>query len=103
MLKDYLSLLRVHQYIKNLFIFAPLFFAFSFNIHSYIPCLIAFVCFSCVASAVYIFNDFKDIQSDRLHPKKKNRPLASGKISSKNAFIIAFALLLVGGGGDVSN
>lgn len=96
---SYLSLLRVHQYIKNLFIFAPLFFAFSFEIDSFFRCLIAFVCFSCVASAVYIFNDFRDIQSDRLHPKKKCRPLASGKISPKKAFVIAFALLLVGGGG----
>ena len=97
-MSSYLSLLRVHQYIKNLFIFAPLFFAFSFDVHSLASCLIAFVCFSCIASAVYIFNDFQDMQSDRLHPKKKFRPLASGAISPKKAFAIAFCLVVLGGG-----
>lgn len=88
MMLNYVKLLRPHQYVKNLFIFAPLFFSFSFEIKSFIATLIAFVLYSLVASSIYTLNDIVDIDEDRKHPKKKNRPLASGRVSIKSAKVI---------------
>lgn len=96
-----LKLFRVHQYIKNLFIFAPLFFALNFDSKSIFECIFAFFFFSLLASSVYIFNDLQDMQSDRLHPIKKMRPIASGMVSKKQAVLIGFILLLLSGGGDM--
>lgn len=88
-------LLRVHQYIKNLFIFMPLFFAGQFNeLISISHVFIAFIAFSLSASAVYILNDLQDIKADQLHPKKRFRPLASGAVTKNVAVGIMFALLL---------
>lgn len=98
-IRDLLRLFRVHQYIKNLFIFAPLFFAFSFDYKSSLRCTFAFLFFSLLASSIYIFNDLQDIQSDRLHPKKKFRPIASGIISPKKALCIALVLVFFSGAG----
>ena len=85
-MKTYLQLLRMHQWVKNLFIFAPMIFSFRlFDIHAFIPSLLAFLAFSLVAGSIYIFNDIRDIEIDRLHPHKKGRPLASGKIGTKAA------------------
>ncbi|WP_295007891.1 UbiA prenyltransferase family protein [Sulfurimonas sp.] len=83
---EILKLFRVHQYIKNLFIFMPLLFSFSFaNINDNLNTLIAFILFSLLASSIYIFNDLMDINEDRVHPKKKYRPLASGRVSMNSA------------------
>lgn len=93
----YLKLCRVHQWIKNFFIFAPIFFAFKFtDTTAILNALYAFVGFSFIASSIYIINDWKDIEADKLHPTKKNRPLASGEVSVKSAFIV-FGLLLIFG------
>jgi 4-hydroxybenzoate polyprenyltransferase len=93
------KLMRLHQAIKNLFIFMPLFFAgLIMKMPLLHMALMAFVAFTCVASAVYIFNDFRDIEEDKLHPKKKFRPLASGEVSEKLAITIMIVLLLIGGG-----
>lgn len=92
----YLKLLRVEQWVKNLFVFAPLFF--SGNITHYdllIKSIFAFIIFSLIASSIYIINDYSDIESDRKHPQKKDRPLASGAISKSTARIILAVLLLV--------
>ncbi len=88
--------MRTHQYLKNSFIFLPLFFSGGIDdTQSLIKALIAFISFSVSASAVYILNDYLDIESDRQHPKKKHRPLASGLISKKEAFfLIAFLSIL---------
>jgi 4-hydroxybenzoate polyprenyltransferase len=91
--KTILALLRIPQYIKNLFIFAPLFFSGMLNNPDLlIASALAFFAFSLGASAVYIFNDYQDVEQDKLHPKNKNRPLASETISVKNAFAIMFIL-----------
>lgn len=83
---EILKLFRVHQYIKNLFIFMPLLFSFSYtNLDDNLNTLIAFILFSLLASSIYIFNDLMDINEDRAHPKKKYRPLASGKVSTNSA------------------
>lgn len=95
--KNILKLIRPNQYIKNFFIFAPLFFAAKLaDNYLLISAVIAFVAFSLVASAVYVFNDYIDIEDDRRHPKKKDRPLASGAISKSQAVIIMSVLFLCG-------
>lgn len=98
MLLIYLTLFRVHQYIKNFFVFAPLFFSFQLKIDSLINALIAFGLFSLMASTVYIFNDLMDIEEDKKHPEKKNRALASGDINvftAKLLFVISLLFSLI--------
>lgn len=89
--------MRPHQYIKNLFIFLPLFFALQItNFELLTNALIAFIAFSLTASAIYTLNDYHDIEEDKLHPKKQNRPLASGAISKPQAIIIMGILSISG-------
>lgn len=89
--------MRPHQYIKNLFIFLPLFFALKINDTELLfNAFIAFAAFSISASAVYIFNDYRDIKDDQQHPKKKHRPLAAGLISKAHAVIIMLFLFIAG-------
>jgi decaprenyl-phosphate phosphoribosyltransferase len=96
-MKPFLSLIRPHHYVKNLFILLPLFFAGQFSNNSQIlNGLIAFAAFSISASAIYIFNDYMDIKNDRKHPKKKYRPLASGLISKRIALYLMIILLTIG-------
>ena len=97
MIKSIITLLRPHQYIKNFFIFLPLFFGLK-GFNSYLICqlVVAFIAFSLVASAVYIFNDSIDIKRDRAHPIKKHRPLASGKFSIKGASVLGIGLVCFG-------
>lgn len=96
-IKDIAILIRPHQYIKNLFIFMPLFFVGQIvNIELLLNAIIAFVSFSVSASAIYILNDYQDIEEDRQHPKKQFRPLASGVISKKSAVILMAVLFIVG-------
>lgn len=93
----FLKLIRVHQWVKNLFMLLPLFFAGKlFEYDLLLDVLFGVLCFSFSASAVYILNDYKDVESDREHPSKRNRPLASGKISPKVALVLALVLLLAG-------
>ncbi|WP_229860156.1 UbiA prenyltransferase family protein [Candidatus Sulfurimonas baltica] len=92
-MSDIFTLFRVHQYIKNLFIFMPLLFSFSyFNAENNLNTFIAFVLFSILASSIYIFNDLMDVDEDRAHPIKKNRPLASEKVSEKTAKLLILLL-----------
>lgn len=95
-MKDYLRLIRVKHYLKNLLIFFPLFFSNNLiNINLFTQTTLAFLsfCFSC--SIVYIINDIKDKEKDKLHEKKKNRPIASGKVSIKEAYILIFVLIIL--------
>lgn len=93
----YLKLLRPKDWAKNLFLFIPLFFASEiFNIHKIIPVFYGFLAFCCIASSIYILNDYRDIEDDRKHPVKKFRPLASGAVRPAYALIIG-AILLIGG------
>lgn len=94
---SYIHLLRVSQWIKNLFIFAPLFFSGKYlELPLLINTILAILGFSFMASAIYIINDWRDIEADRLHPKKKNRPLASGKVSKKEAAILMILMIAIG-------
>jgi decaprenyl-phosphate phosphoribosyltransferase len=97
MILNVIKLMRPHQYIKNLFIFLPLFFSREItDIPNLLNTIIAFIAFSLSASAVYILNDYHDIHEDKLHQKKKNRPLASGAISKQRAIIIMVVLAISG-------
>jgi len=94
---SYIRLIRVHQWVKNLFMFLPLFFAGRiFNYDALWHVAIGFLAFSFIASFVYVLNDSIDIESDRLHPEKRTRPLASGSISKTSALILATMLLMAG-------
>ncbi len=96
-ISDTIILIRPHQYIKNLFIFLPLFFASRITDTALlISALVAFLAFSLTASAVYVLNDCHDVEDDRQHPKKKNRPLASGDISKAHALTVMVLLFITG-------
>lgn len=95
-MKDYIYLLRPQQYVKNLFVFLPLFFALEISrVDLLLQLGIAFVILSLLASAVYIFNDCYDLEEDRRHPKKKDRPLAAGRITKSSALIFIILLLVI--------
>ena len=96
-MKHFFILLRPKQYIKNIFIFLPLFFMGQVtDIELFVKASLAFVAFSLSASAVYIFNDYEDIKDDRKHPKKKYRPLAAGLISKNTALLLMIILFIIG-------
>lgn len=93
MLKHYFKLLRPSHWIKNLFVFVPLLFAkHLFNWDYFGLVLLAFVAFSFAASIVYIINDILDLEYDRVHPIKKNRPLASAEIPRNSAYFLILLL-----------
>ena len=88
--------LRMHQWVKNLLLFIPLITAHKiFTFYLLNEVLFAFISFSLVASAGYIFNDIYDIQEDRVHPLKNKRPFASGELSIKQGILIILCLLLI--------
>jgi 4-hydroxybenzoate polyprenyltransferase/phosphoserine phosphatase len=86
--------LRLHQWVKNLLIFAPAIAAHQLFVSGVAGSAgLAFLSFSLMASAIYLLNDIVDLQSDRRHPAKRSRPVASGEISIKTALITTFALV----------
>ncbi len=92
-------LIRPKQWIKNFFVFAPLLFSrHIFQLEYLLPSIAAFFIFSLASSAVYIINDVMDVESDRAHPKKKYRPIASGEVSVKQAmiFLVILIILIIG-------
>ena len=93
---DIFQLIRVKQWVKNVFVFIPMFFGREFFIQGniYIAILV-FFSFSFISSAVYCINDIKDLAYDKLHPIKKNRPLASGKLTVKTSYICAFIMFVL--------
>ncbi|MCA9382935.1 decaprenyl-phosphate phosphoribosyltransferase [Candidatus Dojkabacteria bacterium] len=96
MFLDILKQIRINHWIKNLILFTPLFFGGELtDVDLLIKVLLAFLAFSFSASAIYIINDFNDLEEDRKHAEKKNRPLASGKIGL-NLGIIIFLTMLIG-------
>ncbi len=95
-IKEYIKLIRVKHYFKNVLIFLPLIFSGNiFNIEKLIISIIGFIAFSFVASVVYIINDIRDIENDRKHPIKRKRPLPAGTVSQKEAIILAIVMLLI--------
>ena len=90
-----LRLIRPEQWVKNAFVVAPLFFTPSAvsaaNLRSV---ALGVACFCAVSSAVYVLNDYRDRESDRMHPRKKHRPLASGSVPVPLAFALMAVLLI---------
>ena len=91
-----IKVLRINQWSKNLLIFVVMFAANSINFTNVSILSILFFSFSLIVSSTYIFNDLVDIQSDQNHPSKKNRPLASGKLSKNKGVIIMIILFFTG-------
>jgi len=79
MIKNILILLRPHQWVKNAFIAAPMFFAFQITYDNIIKISLGIGIFSLCASAVYVFNDIHDVKEDRQHPEKKKGHLQAGR------------------------
>ena len=96
MLGAFIKTLRFRQWTKNGFVLMALVFDLQLkNLAAVERSLIGFLVFCLLASAVYIFNDIKDIEVDRLHPKKRNRPIASGKLPIPIAYAEAGVLLAI--------
>ncbi len=96
MTKYYFRSLRPKQWIKNLFIFATLFFSKNlFDQLLFLKFVSAFVLFSLLSSSVYLINDILDLEKDKLHPQKKKRPIADGKVSVRNALLMSILLVVI--------
>jgi 4-hydroxybenzoate polyprenyltransferase len=91
-----LKLLRPTQWLKSAFLFAPLIFSkHLFELMYFWQESLAFVCFCLISSIVYIINDMIDREADKLHPVKRNRPLATGIINSLHAIFVIIALIIL--------
>ena len=96
-LKATIKLIRVRQWVKNLFVFAPLVFSLQlFNIAPLLETVAAFFAFSLVSSSLYAMNDIVDLERDKHHPRKKNRPLPAGLLTKTQAAITG--VICLGGG-----
>ena len=99
---NYIQLLRPLQWLKNIFVFAPIFFSNNLlEINYFTPTFFVFISFCFISSSIYCFNDIRDAESDRQHPQKCKRPIASGAVSITGGYtmmaiccILAFAVLL---------
>lgn len=93
--KNIFKEMRIHHWIKNLLVLAPLFFSGTFlDSQKLVSCALAFFAFCFVSSAIYILNDICDIEKDKNHPTKCKRPIASGEISLPFAWTI-FSVLVI--------
>ena len=96
MFKNYLLLTRPFQWVKNVIIFIPLIFAKKlFELDAFVLSSIAFVSFILASSIIYIFNDICDLEKDKKHPIKKNRPLANNSLKKKDAYLLIILLGLL--------
>jgi len=93
--RAWLKLLRVHQWAKNALVFVPAFAAHRFDLAALADATFAAIAFSLAASTIYILNDLVDLDADRRHRSKRNRPLAAGTVSIRQAMIVAPILLVV--------
>ena len=95
-MSDYLKLIRFKHYIKNILIYSALVFSGQLlGFDKLRDCTIGFFAFCLISSVVYIINDIKDKDKDRIHPQKCNRPIAKGSIPVKTAVIIAAIFLVL--------
>ena len=94
-MKNYLKLIRVKHWIKNVLIFITMVCAGIVTYDNILSCIGGFFAFSFASSFIYIINDIKDIEKDKLHPRKKNRPLPSGKVKKSIAIYIAVLMVIL--------
>lgn len=86
---QYIKLIRTSQWIKNIFVFAPLFFSNSLFVKEQtIATILTFLAFCFISSSIYCLNDLYDAEADRQHPQKCKRPIASGAVSVRNGYIM---------------
>ena len=95
-LRTWFHLLRIPQWSKNAVVFAALVFGDPRIDHALWRSIAAFIAFCVISSAGYIFNDRVDISRDRIHPTKRNRPIASGDVSAQTGLVIALVLTAIG-------
>ncbi|MBF9031161.1 UbiA family prenyltransferase [Rhodobacterales bacterium HKCCE3408] len=91
-----LEALRPHQWLKNLLVFVPMVADQRYDTETFVATLLAFIAMSCVASAGYVLNDMLDLADDRTHPRKRDRPLASGRLALQTGTMLLPALLVAG-------
>lgn len=95
-IQDWFRAFRVHQWIKNLLLFVPILAAHQVdNVQSMLTLIFAFICFNMIASAVYMMNDLLDLESDRRHPRKRNRPFAAGTLSIRIGTILSLLFAVI--------
>ena len=95
-MKKYCDLIRIKHWLKNMLLFLPLFFSGNFfNKNKLFLSFLSFLVFCFLSSIVYIINDLKDLEYDKKHPIKKNRPLANNTISKKNSYIVISIFFLI--------
>ncbi|WP_298685098.1 decaprenyl-phosphate phosphoribosyltransferase [uncultured Methanomethylovorans sp.] len=96
MLRPVIKSMRPHQWYKNFVIFLCIIFSKNIlNLEMWLDLLLIFFVFCMLAGSQYMLNDLKDIEKDRLHPKKRNRPIAAGLLPVKNALFISFTIMAV--------
>lgn len=96
MIKNLWEILKINHYIKNIVVLIPIFFYTNFHdVHSLQKCFYILISFCCISSAVYLFNDLIDIEKDKCHSIKKNRPVTSGKITKIQTIIFIFSLTIL--------
>lgn len=95
-IQPYIKALRPHQWLKNVLVFLPLLAGHQFEATMVLLAVAAFVAFSLIASSVYVVNDMTDLNADRAHPRKRNRPFASGAVPLSHGMMMAAVLFVVG-------
>src|SRR5512147_1850558 len=96
MLKALIKAMRPKQWTKNAFVFFALVFDKQlFHLDAFVRTLEGFFLFCLISSTVYLFNDIADVESDRMHPEKKHRPIASGALPVNVAWIAGIALSII--------
>ena len=94
MIKSYIQLLRPLQWLKNGFVFAPVFFSnHLLESRYFVPTAVVFLAFCLISSSIYCFNDLHDVEADRQHPKKCQRPIASGAVSIRGGYAMMIVCL----------
>jgi phosphoserine phosphatase len=95
-LRPILKAIRPHQWLKNMLVFIPMIAGHRIDATTLLQSSLAFVCFSLIASSVYLLNDLLDLSADRAHPRKHRRPLASGDLPLIHGTLLAPVLLMAG-------
>ena len=96
MFRPVIKSMRPHQWYKNFVIFLCIIFSKNIlNLEMWLDLLLIFFVFCMLAGSQYMLNDLKDIEKDRLHPKKRNRPIAAGLLPVQNALFISFTIMAV--------
>ncbi|MEW6608877.1 MAG: decaprenyl-phosphate phosphoribosyltransferase [bacterium] len=96
MIKEFIQTMRPGQATKNLLVFAAIIFAQKLcNLEAILDTVFAFICFCIISGCGYVFNDILDLKQDRIHPEKKNRPIASGKLKILPSLTLSIGLIII--------